>query len=136
MNGSPPYAACRAASLQNHSSESAPRTSPLCTAASSPAEWTNPPTGKPESASCRTIQESPPPSMRVLLENRIALRQRQHLCGFALQFHSVGDNGIRFGIHSDLRQRIIQLHIALGQVPALLHRYDAFGETVTGRHIP
>src|ERR1700730_5848250 len=121
--------ACQSASRRNRRSPSAEVTSRACTAASSPAECAKPPVGNAESANCKILQRASIVRSRSGLEQRVELRKRQALGRVASQQHAVGANLVRLGIDGQLRQRVVELHVALAQGPAAAHRAGALGKT-------
>ncbi len=61
-----------------------------------------------------------------LLKKEIPLRHRKHRHRITCQDLPVGFHHIGLRIHVNARQRIVQLHIALADAAALLHRRHAF----------
>ena len=64
------------------------------------------------------------------LIHKIPLRQRQRLRRFRRAHHAIRLNRIPLRIDLHLRPRIIELHIPLPNVPAILHRLDALAQAV------
>ena len=62
----------------------------------------------------------------IRLKKKVALGHGKHRHRVACQDLPVGLHDIGFRIHFNLRQRIVQLHIALADAAAFLHRHHAF----------
>jgi len=62
-------------------------------------------------------------------EQEIPLSHRKHRHRITCQDLPIGFHHIGFWIHVNVRQRIVQLHIALADSAALLHRSHTFLQT-------
>jgi hypothetical protein len=65
-----------------------------------------------------------------ILVNKIPLRQRQRLARFRCTPHAIRLYPIRLWVDFHLRLCIVELHVFLANVPAILHCFDALAELV------
>ena len=68
------------------------------------------------------------------LIDKIALCQRQCLGRFRLTHHPVSLHSVSLSVHPHLRLRVVELHVSLANLSAVLDRLHAFAQSVRLNH--